>query len=310
MNCHFRPLAVFAAIACALLLSACSTTQSQAPATPAGPQWTIYDAQSGQAINWATMTGKLFAADVILVGEEHTNAIGHELELRLVEDLLRAHPGSAIAMEMFERHEQVFVDLYLDGEISTETLVEVTHSANWAGKGTWQTWYQPIVDAVKAQRHQQAALIAANAPREYARLARMENYDVLDKATLAQQPALALRPSAEVDDATYHDRFVGMMSGMGHGDTHQVDAQAYLRAQRVWDATMADSVIAATAKHSKVMLIVGDFHIASQGGTLQRIRHHAPQLKVVTLSIIAADNIEHWNLEDRDRADFVIYTAK
>lgn len=301
-----------------LAMTGCSVFEYETapPTRPASPEWVIYDAKTGAPVNWNTMTSDLFAADIILLGEQHNNVIGHELEQRLAQDLFVQFPDAAIAMEMFERHEQAFVDLYLDGELKAETLIDVTNSANWGGgKNTWSDWYQPIVDAAKAHRNSGAAIIAANAPREYARLARLEDYATLQRATDANMPTLALQPDDAVDDQSYRDRFVGMMSGHGHGHGHgesapQIDAEAYLRAQRVWDATMANAVLAAKEAHAKVLLIVGDFHIANQGGTQQRIRHHGKQSDVATVSVIAKENVLEWNANDANRADFVIYTAK
>lgn len=297
----------------AALLSGCATSSQPAAKAP-GPDWVIYDAKTGAPVDWIAMSNDAIAADIILWGEQHNDVIGHQLEQRLASDLLSAHPDAAIAMEMLERHEQVWVDLYLDGQIETATLIELTNSANWGGgKNTWSTWYQPIIDSAKEQRPHGAAVIAANAPREYSRAARLENYEILDKAINAHQPPFAVVPDEAVDDQAYHDRFVGMMTGHGHGHSDaapQIDAQSYLRAQRVWDATMANAVVTAKESHSKVLLFIGDFHIANLGGTLQRIKHHAPSLQVATISAVAKANPEQWNPDDATRADYVIYTAK
>ncbi|WP_309400912.1 ChaN family lipoprotein [Cerasicoccus maritimus] len=292
-------------------LSGCATTTPQAAKQPT-PDWVVYDAQSGTPVEWIAMSNDVLAADAILWGEQHNDAIGHQLEQRLTGDLLSTFPDSAVALEMLERHEQVWVDLYLDGQIETATFIKLTNSANWGGgKNTWGDWYQPIIDVAKEQRPQGATVIAANAPREYARAARLEDYETLQQAISAHQPTLAVVPDEAVDDQAYHDRFVGMMTGHGHGeDAPQIDAESYLRAQRVWDATMANAVVTAKQSHRKVILFIGDFHIANLGGTQQRIKHHAPELKLVTISAVAKADPTQWNPDDADRADYVIYTAK
>jgi len=296
-----------------LALGGCSVfeTETAPPTRPVGPDWVIHNGQTGIIVGWDQLSAQALAADIILMGEQHNDAIGHQLQLKLAQALLAKQPDAAIAMEMFERNEQSFVDLYLDGDIQAETLIEITHSADWAGKGTWANFYQPIVDAAKAHREQGAAVIAANAPREYARLARLENYRALDLAAASHDPTPAKLPDETVDDQAYRDRFIGMMIGHSHGENApQIDAEAYLRAQRVWDATMADSVLAAREAHAKVLLLIGDFHVANQGGTLQRIRHEAPEMRIVTISMIAKEDINQWNPDDAGRADFVIYTQK
>ncbi|WP_309387160.1 ChaN family lipoprotein [Cerasicoccus frondis] len=309
---HARNCQAIGLLALSILgFTGCSHTQpgSADVSTVTGPEYVVYDASSGAPIEWSALESEAFGADVILVGEQHTNEIGHDLEHRLVDDLLAQYPRSAIALEMFERNEQAFVDLYLDDKIEVATLVDITKSADWASKGSWGEFYQPMVDSVKKYRGNGASLVAANSPREYARLARLESYATMESAVTAHQPVLAIAPDEAVDDQAYHDRFVGMMTGHGHGEgAPTIDAESYLRAQRVWDATMADAVVNAAQHHDKVLLVVGEFHIADQGGTLQRVRHHAPELTVATISIIRREDVTAWNAEDAARADFVIYT--
>jgi uncharacterized iron-regulated protein len=308
-------------------LAGCRTLPPPAAAVPAGPERAFFDGRTGQPLDWTALTARLGAADFILVGEQHDNVAGHRLEAELADALLQQTPNAAIALEMFERDEQGFVDAYLDGRIAAATLVTLTESENWGGgKNTWMEWYQPIVDHVKARRASGAALIAANAPRAYVKLARLESFAALDQLP-ASDRALFQAPDLAVDDHAYRERFLATMQqhsapakagqpapktkSAASADTPpapKIDPDAFLRAQQVWDATMAESVLLARTQHSKVMLFVGEFHLGFAGGTLQRVRHGAPDSKIATISILRSDTPETFAAGDKDRADLVVYT--
>ncbi len=321
-----------------LLMTGCGVigpqSEKQGTDPDIGPQWRVFDTATGQELPWNSLVQATQEADVIVVGEQHDNATAHELERRLTAALLADFPASAIAMEMFERNEQVLVDLYLDGRIQAETLVKITDSANWGGgRDTWNSWYQPIVDCVKEHRDQGAHLKAANCPRAFVKLARLEGFDVL--AAFEGCPSeLVTVPDPDVNDLAYHDRFVEVMtkasaphsakaskktkrpkkampakkppSGMAPSMT--LDPEAFFRAQQTWDASMAHSVLEAKEVHPKVMLFVGEFHMAYEGGLIRRIQHGNPDLDLVSISLLRSDDLE-LKPKGRDRAHYVIYTS-
>ncbi|MEO0794458.1 MAG: ChaN family lipoprotein [Verrucomicrobiota bacterium] len=306
-NDTLRPAVLTTALLMLLVGSACSSVdQSKEPQAPLNlPEWVVYNGQNGQTSSWKLLRDQALQSNIVLVGEEHTNPIAHQLELKLVTDIFEHFPDTAVAMEMFERHEQAFVDLYLTDRINSETLFETTDSKGWGGSlENWSNWYLPIVDAAKSNHNAGGDLIAANAPRSYVRLARLESHEILKEIpTTAPQPFVV--PDPEVDDSPYHERFVNLMTSYS---SHTIDTDAYFRAQQLWDATMAESVANATAEHSIVVLIAGDFHVANKGGTTARIKHRLPGAKVITISIVQKTDPAQFDSSDIGRADFVVYT--
>ncbi|MEM0964721.1 MAG: ChaN family lipoprotein [Verrucomicrobiota bacterium] len=278
---------------------------------PVFPDWVIYDGVTGGEISWNQMVGSVLSSQIILVGERHDDAIAHELEQRLVEELLAGFPNSAVTMEMFERDEQVFLDLFLAQAIDSDALAATTDVRGWGGEENWRLWYLPIVESVRDRVPEGATLLAANSPRSYVRLSRFAGHQVLseiDQNTLL--PLFAI-PRDDVDEETYRTRFFEMMGGhavAGKEEGEGLDIESFFRAQQVWDATMAESVRMALAKHPKVLLIAGDFHIAQNGGVLQRLRHLDPFPVISTISIRPVEDPTSFRTEDAERADFVIYT--
>ncbi|MBK9989875.1 MAG: ChaN family lipoprotein [Verrucomicrobia bacterium] len=275
--------------------------------TPAAAQACVfYNGKTGERLDWPSVHAIIAAADIVLVGEQHDNVHGHRLEAALTDAFLRQAPHAAIALEMFERHEQGLVDLYLDGRITAAALVSLTDSANWGGgANTWMDWYQPIVDLVKARRFSGAALVAANAPRTYAKLARIVDFNTLRQLPATEQTLFGF-PDSTVDDRAYRERFLNHIQDASHAMSGE--PTSYYRAQQVWDATMAESVVRAYQRHHKVMLFVGEFHLAHQGGILQHTRRAVPEARISTLSILRSATPDVFGATDTGRADIIGYT--
>jgi uncharacterized iron-regulated protein len=266
---------------------------------------TAFDGETGAPLDWAGMMAAAQAADVVVLAEQHTDAVGHAVQRAVVEALLAAGPA-AICLEMLERDEQPLLDAYLAGTISKATFVRTTDSTDWAAKGTWNAWYQPVIDAAKTAG---APVIAANAPRRLASLSRLESFDVLTSLALGY-PGQAVVP-APLAQEPYRARFDETMSAHGEG-VHALTpemVEGMFRAQQVWDATMADSVVAAQAAHGKAVLLVGQFHADFEGGTVLRIRAANPDLKICVISVqtVAATALR---AEDRGRAAVVVYSGE
>ncbi len=331
-NANPQPIAFVSTVLFLVLGSLFSGCQTARIATtePSGPKWLVYEAQSGSTVEWDSFIEVLAAADIVTLGEQHNNVLGHEIEAKIVAELLERQPSAAVAMEMFERNEQGIVDLYLDDHIQQKTLIKITSSANWGGgKDTWVDWYQPIVDHVKSHRADGATLVAANSARPFVTLARMDGFEPLELLKEQGNDSFTI-PDLEVDDLAYKERFIKLMTPSeeppeeekkkskkkgkkkspptGHG--MDIDPETVFRAQQIWDASMADSVVRASKSSAQVILIIGDYHSSFEGGTLTRIKHHAAEKKVISVSIVPADEIGKMKEEDNTRADFVIYTQK
>ncbi|WP_257283745.1 ChaN family lipoprotein [Endozoicomonas sp. SESOKO1] len=268
--------------------------------------WTVFS--NGQRITQQHFFSQLQDADVILVGEFHNNAQGHQVEAEITREILSKTPSTAIAMEMFERQYQGLVDLFLQGHISANALEKATFASNWGGvDNTWQQWYQPIVNLVKDYYEQGARLIAANAARSYVKIASIEGYQPLQMLK-EQGNTLFEIPDPAVDVTEY----INNLNSFARPNVPAMAALArpggFLDAQQLWDATMADSVAKAYQNHPKVMLFIGDFHVKRNGGTTQRVKHFLPDARVINVSILPVEQPEIWNDEHTNHAEFVIYT--
>jgi len=308
----------------------------------------MFDGRGGLVLDWADLMEAIRQADVVVVGETHTDAAGHKVELAIVQDVLERWAGSAVSMEMLVREDQPAADEYVAGKIDEAEFVKRTHTADWAGKGTWQKWYHPITATARVAG---GRLVAANAPRKYADLARKQGYDALEQLPEAERKLFDIPQWAT--RGGYYRRFREAMkehvpppkpeakskaeekpkreekakpdekaktAGKPPGKPEQkkephrpltgADIKAMFRSQQLWDATMAGSILRAAAQAGtpKVVHLAGGFHSEFDGGLIQRIRRGNPDLTLLTISLQPLHS-RRLRSEDRGRADVVVYTG-
>ncbi len=336
-----RPLALLLGIAAtSLSLWGCTTGQQRGyyltrpqarepsdaivPLQPSPPRsLAMFEGDTGRVATWADLMEGVAWAEVIFLGEVHDHVEGHLFQQAVVEDALASFPGTAVSMEMFERDDQPAVDEYLRGAITVDELVERTKSLGWGAspfretsaeerRAIWDLNYQPVVDEAKRRG---ARVIAANAPRSYVRRARAEGYDAL-RALPAEERALFDLPGS-LEDGVYRSAFDAVMLREGE-NPKDPEVRARIdntyRSQQVWDTTMGRSIAAAFDDGSsqpvtKVIHLVGGFHVDRRAGTVTRLLEARPGTRVLTIQVIPAD-ARRITESDRGRADLVVYAAR
>jgi uncharacterized iron-regulated protein len=277
------------------------------PRVQSGPRsLAMFRGDTGTPLDWNSLAAGIRWADVVIVGEQHDDANAHLVQQAVVAETIAAWPGSAVSLEMLERDEQPIVDAYLRGELSKDEFVDRTESRNWASKGSWDGFYQPVIDSAKSGK---CPVVAANAPREYVRMARTEGYEALS-ALPPEQRALFSLPERDPPE-TYRDRFKGFMAGDGEPPADE-RVDEVLRAQRLWDATMADSVVRAMRElpaRAKVVHLVGQFHSEYDGGLVSEIQARAPMTRILTVTVQKGES-RALRPEDRGKADVVVYGVR
>ena len=260
----------------------------------------IIEPVSRDYLDWSEVLFQIRQADVVLLGEQHDHAVGHAIQLAIVEDVMETYPGSVLALEMLERDEQILVDDYVEGIIDADVFERLTFSANWGSGGGWSAWYLPIIDVTIEKG---GMVIAANAPRRYVRLARKDGYEKIDG--LAPDRKWLVDYPEELSGGAYRQRFWEFAAhdegnedentaGLGLIDPNDPTLPLY-RSQQTWDATMAQSIVSADPSVSKkVVLLVGQFHVEYDGGIVQELRQRNPNLRVFVVSIRRNIPQEDW----------------
>ena len=270
---------------------------------------TITETTSGEHVVWENMMEQIAGAEIILLGELHDHAVGHAVQLAITKDVLEKWPTSVVAFEMLERDEQIFVDDYMEDFIDAKTFASLTGSASWAGSGSWDAWYQPIVDVVK---NSQGKVVAANAPRRYVKIARINGYEKINEL-VGDRRGFVHYPS-ELSSGRYRQRF-WETAFHNDNDREEIDVTIIdpddpmlpvFRSQQVWDSTMAESVaLQKPTLNKKVLLLVGQFHIEYNGGVVQELKKMLPDANVLSISIQNEMPEEEWDGTPKI-ADFMV----
>lgn len=266
---------------------------------------TILNGDGSGASTWSQAIQKMANADVVLMGEVHGHELGNAIQQEMFEDILTANPRTVLAMEFYERDEQVALDDYLAGITDREGF-EIAADRN-EGNNPWA--HARMVDASKEAGR---PVIAANAPRRYVRLARTGGFERLRELNDHQQALVEI--PAQTPQGAYRDRFMDAMGGMAsHGGEEMIEG--FLRSQSTWDATMAQSIIDGFEDGTPVVLVVGYFHAQfpfepGSSELVDQLRKRTDrQLNIVTCITLPS---RHEQIQDEDRniADFVVYVGE
>jgi uncharacterized iron-regulated protein len=224
-----------------------------------------------------TVAEELSACDVIFVGEEHDNDVGHLQHYQLLRMLHAERGDLVLSMEMFERDVQPVLDQYLRGEIDEAAFL--AESRPW---GNYREHYRPMVEYAK--RHG-LPVVAANCPTPLARQVAKEGV-----AAASGNPNAAAETSSPKD--AYWDAFQAAMAG--HGGVDEDTVYSFYQAQCLKDDTMAESILAARAGKDPAPLVFhvqGKFHGDGGMGAAARVSWRAPELRCAVLTMSSAPNV-------------------
>jgi uncharacterized iron-regulated protein len=299
------------------VLCAQETAESQPVVTAIvdGEDYRVYDRQ-GRRTSLEAIVRAALSDDVLLVGEEHDDVVGHAFEAELFRAALRDIGGAAgagrpvvLSLEMFERDVQYIVDEYLEGLISEDHFLRSSRP--------WDDYEARYRDLVEAAREGGAPVIAANAPRRYVNRVSREG-----PAALATLPAEARRflpplpypgPSAPYL-AQWGALMTEAMAGTPESEGDPFDPHGNIvQAQALWDASMGHAITEALVSHlgGLVLHFAGSFHVERDTGILERIRDYRPGTRVSTVVMTKVDDVGAWSAEEHSQlADFVVLTRK
>ncbi len=311
----------------AVVLVGCSGTASVAqnmgvhqggpPVDTSGVHFKIYR-PSGQTISLSEMISEIDAADVVLVGEEHDDPVGHYLQAQMLKGVHGARSSAgidrpiALSLEMFTTDVQGVVDEYLAGLISEKSFR--AESRPWQN---YETDYRPAVEYAKESG---LKVIAANAPRRYASRVTANGPDALNDLPASSRDWLPPLPYKQASQP-YISEWNQTMRENSHGMSEETSDEPVddsvamypnmLAAQSLWDASMAYSIANGLMKDlgSTVMHFVGAFHVENRTGIPEHLLRYRPGTKVAIVSMRSKDSLDAFDKDsDSSLGDYIIVT--
>lgn len=296
-----------------------------------GVDYRVYD-RFGHASSLLGIIGAAADSQVLLVGEEHDDMVGHAVETALFEMALEEFGRSdsasgrtvVLSLEIFERDVQYVLDEYLDDVISEAHFR--SSSRPW---DDYETRYRPLIEVAKTWG---GPVVAANAPRRYVnRVSRYGPESLASLSTLAKSylPPLPYPGPSDLYRAQWDSLMAAAMadesgaeavedahsapddSVSGHPD--HTGAGNAIHAQALWDASMGHAITTALVEHlgALVVHIAGSFHVERGTGIVERIEDYRPGTRVTTVVMTKVGDIDAWSVADHGAlADFVVLTRQ
>jgi uncharacterized iron-regulated protein len=235
-------------------------------------------------------------SQVVFFGEMHDNSICHWLELEFTKDLFSEDSNLILGAEMFETDNQLLLDEYLAGKISTKGFE--AEAKLWKN---YKTDYKPLVEFAKEHKLQ---FIGTNIPRRYASLVNKEGFEGLDSLTADAKKYIAPLP------VKYDPELKGyksMLEMMGEGSKEHA-SDNLPKAQAIKDATMAWFISTNMADGKIFIHYNGAYHSENYEGIIWYLKLLRSDVKILTITTVEQDNIEELAEESRNLADYIILT--
>lgn len=256
------------------------------------PAYTVF-AGDGKPSDYGRMLEALSEADVIFIGETHNCPIAHWIEFELTRDLYGKHPdGLVLGAEMFETDNQLLVDEYVTGSISSDKFESEAK--------LWDNYYTDYYPLLSFAREKGLKFVATNVPRRYASYVKDHGLEALENLSDGARALMAPLPidfeASEEDEAMFG--FMKIISGSDGEKSYFAEAQA------IKDATMAWSV--ARNMDRRFIHYNGNFHSDFHGGIIPYFNKYCPGKSVMTVCCVRQDDISALGEENLGRADFIV----
>lgn len=238
---------------------------------------TIISAKSGKEVTFDEMMEDLNLHQIIFVGEMHTSAAQHAIQLEIIRAAFKRNHDLVVAMEMFDRSYQEVLNLWTAGVLDEETFLRKTHwYANWRYDFSL---YRDILLFIKQNK---IKLVALNIPSYIPGRIReggIDNLSLSDKRYLPK----------EIDtNNSAHRNYVKTIFDQ-HNFPSRIKFDDFYMAQCVWDEIMAES-IATDLGSRKVIALLGNGHIQYKYGVPDRTyRRTGASIRTVYLAPAGAE---------------------
>lgn len=205
-------------------------------------------------------------ADVIYLGETHTDMADHIAQLEIITEMHQSLGNIAIGLEMFQRPFQSVLDQYIAGEITEADLIEQSeYETRWGFD--WEL-YAPIMRFAQAN---QIPLIALNTPREITKKVARQGLASLTGPDLEHIPPLDEIDTSDENYQAMVAQVFGHHGGHGHSGP---SFENFFAAQVLWDETMAEAVadFVTASPDTQVIVLAGEGHIVYDFGIPSRVK--------------------------------------
>lgn len=250
----------------------------------------VTDTAAGEVLVPAALAPRLAGVSLLFVGESHTDDDFHQVQRRVIEELVAAGREVSIGLEMYPYTEQRWLDSWVAGEL---TEVGFLRLSRWYE--SWGYHWHYYRDIFRFAREHRLPMHALNAPREVVSAVRAKGFKDLTPEEAAHIPTSIDTSSQE------HRTLLRAFFDAGdalHGTMSEEQWEAMFAAQCTWDATMGFHAVKAlgTAPGPREILVVliGSGHVAYGLGIERQARQwlapaHGRMASLIPQPVVADD---------------------
>ncbi len=214
-----------------------------------------------QAQKLNDIIGDIAKSKVVFIGEKHTSFSSHLNQLKIIKEMYKKNNKVAIAMEMFQKPYQKYLDAFVAGEITEkEMIIKTEYFDRW--KYDYEL-YRPILLFAKEKN---IPIVAINIDRKITKQVVTEGLDSLDEEQRAQIPS-----SIDFKTTKYKQQLKMIYAMHKSKDFKSFDE--FYHAQLVWDESMAKNIVDFMKKNPEhsVAVLAGNGHVMYGYGIPSRI---------------------------------------
>jgi uncharacterized iron-regulated protein len=243
---------------------------------------TILNTATLSAVSPEQLIADLAEAQVVYVGESHTNPTHHAIQLEVIKALAQTTAHLSIGMEMFDHTYQPVLDQWTAGALDETTFIEKTHwYANWRFDFGL---YREILEYAKEK---EIRVIALNVPSYIPPRIRAGGLASLSEADRMHLPDII--DTTNADHQAYLEEIFNL-----HAFSGEDMFDFFYEAQCTWEDAMAEAV-AENIGPGKMVVLAGNGHIIRKFGIPNRAfaRSHAP-FKTIYLAPVGIEAERAW----------------
>ncbi len=246
----------------------------------------ITDSATGEVLSANQLAARLRDTRLLLVGESHTTADFHRVQLRVIRALQDAGRKVMVGLEMFPYTEQRSLDSWREGLLTEAGFLTL---ARWYE--FWGYHWDYYRDIFLYARDHRIPMYGVNTPRSVVTAVRQKGIDNLSDTDKQHVP-----PHIDVDSADHLVFFQASFDDDDsmHGHMPESMMKSMQAAQATWDASMAYNsvkVLKSAPSDAILVVLVGSGHVAYGVG----IEHQARQWfdgKITTLIPVPVQDSE------------------
>lgn len=243
---------------------------------------TILKTDTASVVSRQQMIAELARAQVVYVGESHTNPSHHAIQLEVIRALAETTPDLVIGMEMFDHTYQAVLDRWIAGELDETEFLKQTH---WYAN--WRFDYGLYRDILEFAKEKGLRVVALNLPFQIPPKIRVGGIASLSESDRRHLPTII--DTTDADHRAYLEAIFNLHAFHGR-DTFDY----FYEAQCTWEDTMAEAV-AGNLGTGTMVVLAGNGHIIRKFGIPNRAfsRSSAP-FKTIYLATVGAEAELSW----------------